>query len=64
MGISGHRAIGLIAGITANITGCLANGLSHLNMAIYGHLLTGVIVAAIMVSTMDIGDETSDTTAV
>ena len=33
-------------------------------MVIYGHPHTGVTVAAIMVSTMGIGDEMSDTTAV
>jgi len=59
MDISGLRVIGLIAGITANITGCRANGSNHLNTVIYGLPATGVLVAGIMVSIMDIGVETS-----
>ena len=60
MVISGHPVIGLIAGFTANITGCRANGLNHLNTDIFGHPVTGVTVAAIMVFIMGIGDEISD----
>ena len=64
MGISGHRVIGLTAGITANITGYRANGLNHLSMVIYGHLVTGASVVAIMAFTMVTGDEVLDITEV